>query len=145
VLADGLIHNPSTPCELKGVTVTTSPPTNPVSNYVVSLLRTWVPVAWGSLLAWGVTQVPALEPYLNAEGMVAIGGALAGLLTGVWYLLWRTVEKKLPAGLTRFLLGANSRPVYVDGTVNSVTDQVYTAEQWAAIEKLRPKYGDVQR
>lgn len=118
--------------------MTTSPPTNPVSNYVVSLLRTWVPVAWGSLLAWGVTQVPALEPYLNAEGMVAIGGALAGLLTGLWYLLWRTVEKKLPAGLTRFLLGANSRPVYVDGTVNSVIDRPLTDEQRAAVDTKYP-------
>lgn len=103
-----------------------TPPDNPVSNYVVSLLRTWVPIAWGSLLAWTVSQVPALEPYLNSPGMVAVGGALAGVLAGAWYLLWRTVEKKLPAGLTRILLGANSRPVYVDGTVNSVTDQPIT-------------------
>lgn len=117
-----------------------TPPDNPVSNYVVSQLRTWVPIAWGSLLAWAVSQVPALEPYLNAPGMVAVGGALAGVLAGVWYLLWRAVEKKLPAGLTRILLGANSRPVYVDGTVNSVTDRVYTAAQWRAIEKLRTQY-----
>lgn len=100
----------------KGAAVSVpTPPDNPVSNYVVSLLRTWVPVAWGSALAWAVTQIPALEPYLNSPGMVAIGGALAGVLTGLWYLLWRTVEKKLPAGLTRILLGANSRPLYVPG------------------------------
>lgn len=121
------------------MTVST-PPDNPISNYVVSLLRTWVPIAWGSILAWAVSQVPALEPYLNSPGMVAVGGALAGVLAGAWYLLWRVVEKKLPAGLTRILLGANSRPVYVDGTVNSVTDQVYTAAQWRAIEKLRTQY-----
>lgn len=122
-----------------------TPPDNPVSNYVVSQLRTWVPIAWGALLAWAVSQVPALEPYLNAPGMVAIGGALAGVLAGAWYLLWRAVEKKLPAGLTRILLGANSRPVYVDGTVNSVTDQVYTAAEWRAIEKLRTQYDGPNR
>lgn len=122
-----------------------TPPDNPVSNYVVSLLRTWVPIAWGSILAWAVSQVPALEPYLNSPGMVAVGGALAGVLAGAWYLLWRAVEKKLPAGLTRILLGANSRPVYVNGTVNSVTDQVYTAAQWRAIEKLRTQYDGPNR
>lgn len=119
-----------------------TPPDNPVSNYVVSLLRTWVPLAWGGLLAWATSQIPALEPYLNSQGMVAVGGALATLLAGVWYLLWRTVEKKLPAGLTRFLLGANSRPVYVDGTVNSVTDEPMTAAQAQALRSLQSKYGE---
>jgi hypothetical protein len=126
------------PSDQKGVAVSVpTPPDNPVSNYIVSLLRTWVPLAWGGLLAWATSQVPALEPYLNSEGMVAVGGALAALLAGLWYLLWRTVEKKLPAGLTRFLLGANSRPVYLEGTVNSVRDEPMTPAQAEALQSLR--------
>lgn len=94
-----------------------------VRDLGVSLIRTWVPALWGMFLAWGATQLPALEPVLNEAGMVGLGGVLAATLTGLWYTLWRSVERRIPAWLTVLLLGSNSTPVYVDGTVNSVVDR----------------------
>jgi len=104
--------------------------TQPVPNIRdlgVSIIRTWVPVLWGGLLTWAVSQVPALEPVLNEHGMVALGGVIAMTITGLWYAFFRSIESKLPAWLTVLVLGSNQPPVYqqpavVPGTINFTRD-----------------------
>lgn len=100
-------------------------PNSNVRDVGVSIIRTVVPGLWGTLLAWLATQVPALEPVLNAPGMAGIGAAIALALIGAWYTLFRMIESKLPAWLTVLVLGSNSPPNYrptVSGTVNYVRD-----------------------
>lgn len=94
-------------------------PTAPsnIRDVGVSIIRTVVPGFWGSALAWAATQVPALEPVLNAPGMAGIGAALAGALILAWYSLFRSIEGKLPAWLTVLVLGSNTPPTYVPPAV----------------------------
>lgn len=100
-------------------------PTPNVRDIGVSIIRTVVPALWGSALAWLLTQVPALEPVLNAPGMTGLGAVLAATLVGLWYALFRSIEAKLPAWLTVLVLGSNRPPTYlvVDGSVNYTRDQ----------------------
>lgn len=89
-------------------------PTETVNDKVVSIIRTVVPGAWAALLTWAVTQIPALEPVLNQPAALGAGSVLVTGLLALWYTLMRTLEPHLPPWLTRLVLGANSRPVYVD-------------------------------
>jgi hypothetical protein len=88
------------------------PPASSVSDIVVSIIRTVVPVAWGSALTWVATQLPFLEPHLNAAGATGLGAVLVATLTTLWYTLMRNVERFLPAWLTVLVLGANRPPTY---------------------------------
>jgi hypothetical protein len=76
------------------------PPASSVSDIVVSIIRTVVPVAWGSALTWVATQLPFLAAVLVAT------------LTTLWYSLMRSVERYLPAWLTVLVLGSNRPPIY---------------------------------
>lgn len=83
-----------------------------VRDVGVSILRTVVPSAWGVVLTWLATQVPALEPALNAPGVAGLGAAITGALILLWYSLFRSIESKLPAWLTVLVLGSNQAPTY---------------------------------
>ena len=101
----------------------TEPDQPNVLDVGVSIIRTVVPSLWGAALTWLATQIPALEPVLNQPGMVGLGGVLAVALIALWYTLFRSIEKKLPAWLTVLVLGSNRPPTYrppavVDGTVS---------------------------
>lgn len=100
-------------------------PNSNVRDVGTSIIRTVVPAFWGFALAWLVTQVPALEPVLNAPGMTGLGAALAVALVGLWHAFFRSIESKLPAWLTVLVLGSNTPPTYVEGTVNYVRDEGY--------------------
>ena len=107
---------------------TTPEPTTPnLRDVGTSIIRTVVPAAWGSLLTWLVTQIPALEPVLNEAGMTGLGSVLAATLIGLWYALFRSIEPKLPAWLTVLVLGSNREPVYrgpvVEGTARVLRDE----------------------
>lgn len=82
------------------------------SDYVVSVLRTVVPVLWGALIAYLVTLVPAVAGVLDPATVVGWGPAVAGLATAVWYALMRKIEPYLPAWLTVLVLGSNKTPIY---------------------------------
>lgn len=90
----------------------THQPASSVSDIVVSIIRTVVPVAWGSALTWVATQVPFLEPHLNAAGATGLGVVLVATLTTLWYSIMRKLEASLPAWLTVLVLGSNRPPVY---------------------------------
>lgn len=86
-----------------------------VSGYVLSILRTLVPGAWGALVGWLLTNVPWLADALQLdEGDASSVPAWVYVLamTG-WYALWRKLEPHLPAWATRILLGANTAPRYI--------------------------------
>jgi hypothetical protein len=86
-----------------------------VRGWGISVLRTAVPGAWGYVLAWLASQIPVLEPVLERPEVVGASGAITFGLGLGWYAVMRWVEPRLPAWLTRVVLGANARPLYVDG------------------------------
>lgn len=78
---------------------------DPVYDYGLGLIRTVVPGIWGAAGSWLVS--------LGVHLPDAYGPALVMLiLTGLWYAIWHAVEARLPASLTRALLGANTAPNY---------------------------------
>lgn len=98
--------------------------TEPVSNVRdvgTSIIRTVVPALWGGALAWLVTQVPALEPAVNASGMTGLGAAIAVALVGLWHAFFRSIESKLPAWLTVLVLGSNRPPTYIGAVADGTT------------------------
>lgn len=106
-------------------------PTDPNANLRdvgTSIIRTVVPSLWAVGLAWLASQVPALEPVLNAPGMAGLGAALAAAILGVWYALFRSIEAKLPPWLTVLVLGSNRPPTY-DGQVVDGTSRVIREER----------------
>jgi len=95
-----------------------------VRDYGVSLLRTGVPIAWGYVLTWLVGLIPALQPVLERPEVVGLSNAITfGLALG-WYAVMRWIEPRLPAWLTRIVLGANAAPVYVEGTATAVVREL---------------------
>lgn len=86
------------------------PVTTPsIRDWGLSWLRTVVPVAWGFLVTLIATRIPAVHDLLTNPAVYA---AVDAAVTAIWYGLWRWLELHLPAWLTRFLLGANTAPVY---------------------------------
>lgn len=63
-----------------------------MSNYVISLIRTWVPIAIGSVIAWLAAHGLNLDP--SATGGFEV--FLTGVLSGAWYALARLLEAKFP-------------------------------------------------
>jgi hypothetical protein len=85
-------------------------PTPPTArDWGLSWLRTAVPVAWGFIVTWIATYIPAVHGLLTRPEVYA---AVDAAVTAVWYGLFRWIELHLPAWLTRFVLGANTAPVY---------------------------------
>lgn len=88
----------------------------PLGSWGVSIIRTYVPVAWGALVGWLLTLVPALEPLLNdpevGQGATTV---LFAVCVFVWYFLARLIEPRLGPVLTRLIIGANTQPTYLGG------------------------------
>jgi len=94
------------------------PPYQPgqsISDYVVSVLRTVVPVAWGALITYLISLVPGVAPALApAQPVIAGWGvAIAAAVTAAWYALMRKIEPKLPQWLAVIVLGSSQMPTYV--------------------------------
>ena len=83
---------------------------------LTSILRTVVPLLWGSFIGWLLGLIPALEPL--RETLLGYGDFavpfIGALITGAWYALWRWLEPRLPDWLTRILLGSAKAPTYDD-------------------------------
>ncbi|MGI8313346.1 hypothetical protein [Saccharopolyspora hattusasensis] len=86
-----------------------------MSDRVVSLLRTAVPAVWSALLAYLVTlgTPPAVTD--------VVGGLYEPLVWPLvlagYYALLRFIEPRLPAWLTRVLLGSTRAPSYGGGSI----------------------------
>lgn len=81
---------------------------------LTSILRTVVPVLWGSLIGWLLGLLPVLEPLRGS--LLEYGDLLAPIMGAVliaaWYAFWRWLEPKLPDWLTRAVLGSAKTPTY---------------------------------
>lgn len=89
-------------------------PTPPASvkDWGLSWIRTGVPLLWGYVLTFLATRFPDVHALLDNPQVQA---AVVGAVTLVWYAIMRKVEHVLPPWLTRFVLGANTAPQYVEG------------------------------
>lgn len=80
-----------------------------MSQYVISVIRTWVPVLMGSLAGWLLVTFGIEVPKEAQEELtLLIGGAAIAL----YYALVRWLEQKFPN--VGILLGYIKQPVYVD-------------------------------
>jgi len=77
-----------------------------VHDLLISYIRTFVPVAVGSVATWLLT----LGVELDAETQAAAVTAGTGVLIAVYYVVARALERKWPA--FGFLLGSQVEPEY---------------------------------
>lgn len=90
-----------------------------LSDFVVSLLRTWVPLAWGAIVTW-LTTWGLLTDELATQAQ-AFAVPLVGIVSALWYMTMRLAETHLPPWLTRLVLGSNKNPVYSPVKITTVT------------------------
>lgn len=119
---------------------------------LISILRTFIPYAWGIIIGAVLSAVPVLEPLrdqLLAYGDLAVP-VIAAILAGLWYAFWRWLEPKIPAWIVRLVLGSAKMPIYeplsviedhkfvidVEGESTVDTDVVQTAVRKALDEAL---------
>ena len=93
-----------------------------LSDRAVSLLRTFVPTAWGAVIGFLLPYLPWLpEPvaaWLASEAVVAF---VVGLAIVAWYAVWRWAEPKVPAWLVRLVLGSSKTPSYAGASIDGAT------------------------
>lgn len=94
-------------------------------NWGLSWIRTGVPILWGYFLTFLATRAPAIHELL---GNPYILGAVVGAVTLAWYALVRWLEPRLPAWLTRLVIGAATPPLYVEGRVLSVRTEEFEGD-----------------
>lgn len=76
------------------------------ANYVPSLIRTYVPVIVGLVVAFLATR----GLHLDAQSQAGVTALATGVITGVYYTAVRALEIKYPA--LGILLGHKTQPVY---------------------------------
>lgn len=72
------------------------------SDLLVSLRRTFVPIAVGAVSA------SIIGPHIAPDALESVVG---GIISGIYYSVFRLVELKFP--VFGILLGAQKQPVYV--------------------------------
>lgn len=82
-----------------------------MSDYLTSVIRTAVPTAWGTAVAWliGAGLLPA-DLTETAEGFAVV---LVAVSVAGYYAIVRAAEPHLPDWLTRVLLGSGKPPNYL--------------------------------
>lgn len=81
-----------------------------MTNFFTSLIRTYVPIIVGALVAWLATLGLAIDADAAAGLIIFLTCALQGL----YYLVVRLLERKFPQ--IGVLLGSAQKPVYVEPT-----------------------------
>jgi len=80
-----------------------------MNDFVIGLIRTYVPIAVGAGVAWLVTLGVDLDAGTQTSAVIALTGALQA----VYYTAVRYAAEKWPkAGI---LLGVNKAPAYDQG------------------------------
>lgn len=77
-----------------------------LSNQLIGLIRTWVPIAVGAGISWLAT----LGLNIDAETQAASVVALTGVIQAAYYTVVRLLESKYPA--VGWLLGSAKTPSY---------------------------------
>lgn len=80
-----------------------------MNDQVASLIRTWVPIAVGALISW----LASLGLNVGEQANTGLTIFLTGLLTAVYYLLARLLERRWPV-IGRILLGSSRQPEYTE-------------------------------
>ena len=83
-----------------------------LTDYIVSLIRTYVPAAVAGLVAWLAANYNIVLPD-DTSAALALG--VAGLVLAVYYGLVRALEQRWP--WFGKLLGASKQPVYTPRSV----------------------------
>lgn len=78
-----------------------------LTNYVTSLIRTWVPIGVGLLVAFLATHFHVVLSTKTSDALVAVVTAAAGAL---YYSVVRLLEERFPQ--LGWLLGKPARPHY---------------------------------
>ncbi|WP_018721713.1 hypothetical protein [Salinispora fenicalii] len=77
------------------------------NDFLISVIRTAVPVAVGAVLAWLASKTGII---LDAESSAALTASTVAVVVAVYYALARALETRWPwLGL---LLGRRAKPVY---------------------------------
>jgi hypothetical protein len=80
-----------------------------MSDFVTSLIRTYVPIGVGAVVSYLVTK--GIEIDANAQlGLVTF---LTAVLQGAYYLVARLLERKVPS-VGGLLLGSSKKPEYAE-------------------------------
>lgn len=87
-----------------------------VSNLLLSLIRTWVPIGVGALISWLASL--GIDVDTQTKGSLVI--AMTALITGLYYTLVRLLERRYPQ--LGFLLGTPVQPVYTVARPSPVAD-----------------------
>ena len=77
-----------------------------MSDFVISQIRTYVPIIVGAVLAFLTTK--GIE--LDATAAAGLSTFLTALFGGLWYLIGRLLERKWPE--LGILLGVAKKPNY---------------------------------
>ena len=77
-----------------------------MNNYIVSLIRTYVPIGVGAVLSWLLTK----NVQIDSETQTGLVIGITGMLQGLYYALVRILEVKFP--FLGFLIGSSKKPKY---------------------------------
>lgn len=103
------------------MSTTTTPAPGTLGAIIPAIIRTAVPVLWGSLITWLIGLFPWVQDgltWLYANTTVTEAAVIAGatlLATAGWYSLVRFLAVRLP--WVELLLGWKVSPVYVPAEV----------------------------
>lgn len=78
-----------------------------MSDYIVSLIRTWTPVGVGLALTWLAREANIV---LDEDTSAMASAVAVALVSGAWYAVARALEARVPA--LGVLLGAAKAPAY---------------------------------
>lgn len=81
-----------------------------MNDYVISLIRTWVPVGVGLVITWLARKLGVV---LDEDTSAAASAVAAAVVTAVYYAAARALESRWPA--LGVLLGAPKTPSYPGG------------------------------
>lgn len=81
-----------------------------MNNFVISQIRTYVPIAVGYMMSWAVSLGIELDPETEKNITLALGA----LLSGLYYYIARLLERRWPQ--LGWLLGSSQQPAYKEPT-----------------------------
>lgn len=79
-----------------------------MNNFVTSQIRTYVPIAVGSVFSWLLLNYGL---NLDREIVTQVSALLTAGIIALYYLLARTLERRWPQ-VGKWLLGSGQQPVY---------------------------------
>lgn len=87
-------------------------------------LRTYLPIVWGYIVGWVLTQFPFIANLLEALNLDPQSPEVLAALTGAaaigWYALMRKIEPYIPDWVTRIVLGSPQVPEYTGATAGGL-------------------------